>query len=184
MNIAHAIYGVGLGGAQQVVASILRGRTDETFRYYVYACVDGVRRREIEQAGGVVRILPRTLPKFDPLQVWRLARTLEVPEAVIIRTPSAGLYRGQTDEDELGMGYEELDTMLMMIEAGHGDDIDSPLGARVEVMAKRNAHKLSMPPVFQVRRPDLWGALTSGSSGPSVSTTTSESQADEDKEES
>lgn len=76
VRIAHAIYGLGLGGAQKVIASILRGRRDPRIRYFVYTCLDGVHRQEVEEAGATVRILPRVLPKIDPLQVWRLSRAM------------------------------------------------------------------------------------------------------------
>lgn len=76
VNVAHAIYGLGLGGAQKVIASILRGRRDPRLRYFVYTCIDGVHREEVEEAGAVVRILPRVLPKLDPLQVLRLRRAM------------------------------------------------------------------------------------------------------------
>lgn len=72
MNVAHAIHGLGLGGAQKVVASILRGG-DPSLRYFVYASEDGVHRQEIEEAGGTVRIIPRWLAKFDPPWIARLA---------------------------------------------------------------------------------------------------------------
>ena len=76
MNIAHAVHSLGLGGAQKVIASILRGRQDPALRYFVYSSEDGVHREEIEEAGATVRILPRVLPKLDPLQVWRIAGAL------------------------------------------------------------------------------------------------------------
>lgn len=76
LNIAHAIHGLGLGGAQKVIASIVRGRRDPRLRYFVYSCNDGVHREEIEEAGATVRIVPRSLPKIDPFWVARLARAM------------------------------------------------------------------------------------------------------------
>src|SRR5690606_25530745 len=46
-------------------------------------------------------------------QVYDLARFLQLPERVIQRPPSAGLWEGQTDEAELGLTYVELDTYLL-----------------------------------------------------------------------
>ena len=77
MRVAHAIHGLGLGGAQKVIASIVRGRQDPRLEYFVYSCTDGVHRDEIEEAGATVRIVPRSLPKIDPLWIHRLARTLK-----------------------------------------------------------------------------------------------------------
>ncbi len=76
MRIAHSIHGLGLGGAQKVVASIVRGRSDDAGSYFIYSCNDGVHRQEIEQAGATVRIIPRHVPKLDPLWVARLARAM------------------------------------------------------------------------------------------------------------
>lgn len=45
-------------------------------------------------------------------QIRLLARQLGVPDKIIQKTPSAGLWPGQTDEGELGMAYEEIDQIL------------------------------------------------------------------------
>ncbi len=49
-------------------------------------------------------------------QVWELSRELGIPEALVSRPPTAGLRPGQTDEDELGMSYQDLDKVLKGIE--------------------------------------------------------------------
>jgi len=41
-----------------------------------------------------------------------LARHLNVPENIIIKKPSADLWKGQTDENELGFSYDEIDKYL------------------------------------------------------------------------
>lgn len=46
-------------------------------------------------------------------EVRILARYLGVPENIINKPPSAGLWQGQTDEGELGITYEELDAILV-----------------------------------------------------------------------
>lgn len=45
-------------------------------------------------------------------QVYQLARHLELPGEVQEKEPSADLFEGQTDEDELGFRYEEADRLL------------------------------------------------------------------------
>jgi len=54
------------------------------------------------------------LPIADLLkrQVRELAGELKIPEAVMIKPPTAGLWRGQTDEGEMGITYDELDDIL------------------------------------------------------------------------
>ena len=49
-------------------------------------------------------------------QVRAMARHLGIPNTIVDRTPSAGLWAGQTDEGELGIAYEELDRVLLGIE--------------------------------------------------------------------
>ncbi|MCL4387462.1 NAD(+) synthase, partial [Patescibacteria group bacterium] len=55
---------------------------------------------------------------FEPIrhlyktQVYELAKYLKVPEKIINRPPTAGLWKGQTDERELGFTYKETDQVL------------------------------------------------------------------------
>ncbi len=45
-------------------------------------------------------------------QVRVLAQHLEVPDSVLRKAPTAGLWSGQTDEQEIGLAYEEIDRIL------------------------------------------------------------------------
>ncbi len=45
-------------------------------------------------------------------QVWSLAKYLNIPEKIISKSPSAGLWEGQTDESELGFSYSQADEIL------------------------------------------------------------------------
>ncbi len=49
------------------------------------------------------------LPIADLLKrdVYEVARYLDVPASVLNKDPSAGLWDGQTDEEELGITYEK-----------------------------------------------------------------------------
>ena len=49
-------------------------------------------------------------------QVFELARELGIPESIVEKPPTAGLFRGQSDEKDLGMKYSELDMILRGIE--------------------------------------------------------------------
>jgi NAD+ synthase len=51
-------------------------------------------------------------------EVRQLAKDIGIPDRIIKKAPSAGLWRGQTDEDELGITYERLDAILLGIESG------------------------------------------------------------------
>jgi len=45
-------------------------------------------------------------------QLWELAGFLDIPEKIIKKEPTADLWVGQTDEQELGYSYTEIDKLL------------------------------------------------------------------------
>ena len=74
-------------------------------------------------------------------QVRQLAAHLGVPQEIIDMPPTAGLWPGQTDEDELGISYEQLDDFLLSGKAS------TDVRARIERIQAACRHKLSVPPV-------------------------------------
>jgi NAD+ synthase len=48
-------------------------------------------------------------------QVWALAAHIGVPAEIVHKQPSADLWKGQTDEAELGFGYREVDRLLYLM---------------------------------------------------------------------
>ena len=95
---------------------------------------------------GGVDIMPLVdLYKFE---VRAVAKAIGVPESVITRPPSAGLWVGQTDESEIGMSYADLDTTLLAIEAGDTSAIDPAMLANVERKIAVSAHKRTSVPAF------------------------------------
>ena len=81
-------------------------------------------------------------------QVRDLARKIGVPEPIITKAPSAGLWAGQTDEDEMGISYEALDQALQALETGNTSGIDDAILAKVRRMVETTAHKRQLAPVF------------------------------------
>lgn len=79
-------------------------------------------------------------------QVRQLARDLGIPQPIIDRPPSAGLWEGQTDEEEMGITYDALDATLAAIAAGETEALDPALLAAVQQMIAGSAHKRSVPP--------------------------------------
>ncbi|MHA1448636.1 MAG: NAD+ synthase [Candidatus Hodarchaeales archaeon] len=70
-------------------------------------------------------------------QVRILAKHLKIPGEIIEKPPTAGLWDGQTDEEELGMKYELLDKILARIEYFQDDnEIHEATGASVEDIAR------------------------------------------------
>ncbi|APJ38337.1 NAD(+) synthase [Mycoplasmopsis pullorum] len=59
---------------------------------------------------GGVDLLP--ISHLTKSEVRYLAKLLNVPDSIINKKPSAGLWEGQSDEDELGFSYAELDYFL------------------------------------------------------------------------
>src|SRR5208282_3956798 len=45
-------------------------------------------------------------------QIWQLSEAMGVPSEVIEKKPSADLWAGQTDEEELGFSYRQVDELL------------------------------------------------------------------------
>jgi NAD+ synthase len=90
-------------------------------------------------------------------QVRALARHLRVSTAIVEKTPTAGLWPGQTDEGEIGLSYEELDDILHglvegrkgrreLVAAGH-----KPAAVdRVIRLIKNSEFKRHLPPIAKL----------------------------------
>lgn len=81
-------------------------------------------------------------------QVRDLAREIGVPQSIIERPPSAGLWEGQTDENEMGISYAVLDRALDALATGNTEGIDANDLARVQSMVEASEHKRRLAPVF------------------------------------
>jgi len=88
---------------------------------------------------GSVDILP--LGNLVKRQVKELADFLEIPQEIIDKPPSAGLWKGQTDEDELGLTYDELDGYLT------GAKVPEEVKLKIEKMKASSDHKRKPPPI-------------------------------------
>ncbi len=90
-------------------------------------------------------------------QVRQLSRALDIPAVIIDKPPSADLWIGQTDENELGFTYEEVDKLLYLlvdqrysaqecVEEGFDQKFVDAVTSRV----RRNQFKRMMPPVAKL----------------------------------
>ncbi len=86
---------------------------------------------------GGVDLLP--LGHLVKSEVVRLAEHLGVPRSIIDKPPSAGLWRGLTDEKELGFTYEDLEEFLL------GGGVPGPIRDKIEARRRAHAHKLRTP---------------------------------------
>jgi NAD+ synthase len=72
-------------------------------------------------------------------QVRELATFLDIPQEIIDKPPTAGLWLGQTDEGEFGFTYKELDRYIVTGKASQKTKV------RVDAMAAASRHKRSLP---------------------------------------
>lgn len=86
---------------------------------------------------GGVDLLP--IGNLVKAQVRELAVILGVPRQIIAKSPSAGLWVGQCDEEEMGITYDELDEFILY---GRGPDRVKEV---IQTLAVCNAHKNEMP---------------------------------------
>jgi NAD+ synthase len=107
---------------------------------------------------GGVDILP--LGELYKTDVRNLASYLGVNQNIIDKNPTAGLWPGQTDEEELGIKYELLDKILYLLtEKGMKEDevalklkisLDEVVNVKLMMLAAE--HKLKMPPIPSIVR--------------------------------
>jgi NAD+ synthase len=81
-------------------------------------------------------------------QVYELARELDVPQPILERPPTAGLWPGQTDEEEMGLSYDTLERALLALESGDDGGLDQPTLDKVRRMVRTSEHKRALPPIF------------------------------------
>lgn len=77
------------------------------------------------------------LANFTKTQVRILGKYLELPERIITKAPSANLWQGQTDEDEMGITYYDLDRYILTKEGSTG------VIFKVESTNRKIQHKLN-----------------------------------------
>ncbi|WP_373100525.1 MULTISPECIES: NAD(+) synthase [Pasteurellaceae] len=90
---------------------------------------------------GGVDIAP--LLRLRKEQVYELAALLNVPSELLAKSPSAGLWQGQTDEDEMGVSYRDIDAFL------RGESVSPQALTQIEFWHRRSHHKRRLPPVPQ-----------------------------------
>lgn len=90
-------------------------------------------------------------------QIRELAKYLGVPEQIQKKAPTAGLWEGQTDEDELGLTYEKVDKLLyQMVDKRQTAEDAIALGfekemvERVISLIKKSEFKRKLPPIAKL----------------------------------
>ncbi len=106
-------------------------------------------------------------------QVWQLAEHLGVPGHIREKRPSADLWEGQTDEDELGFSYDRVDRLLYLLvderrtdEEVRASGFEAGMIDRVKKMVARSQFKRRPPVIAKIshrtvnidfRYPRDWG---------------------------
>lgn len=91
--------------------------------------------------------------------IWDLARYLKVPQEIIDKKPSADLWEGQTDEEEMGITYLEADKILFrLIEENKtaeeiiSEGFDKRLIENITRRISRSEYKRKMPLIAKITR--------------------------------
>jgi len=122
--------------------ALVLGTGNRTERLLGYTTLWGDMACDLAPLGGLLKT-----------QVRMLARALGVPKEIIGKPPTADLWPGQTDEDELGLSYETADELLHLLVdrrlaqrdiVAHG--YDREVVRRVRKLMRRTAHKRRLPP--------------------------------------
>jgi len=136
---------------ERTVSGNIRARLRMATLYYVansleYVVVGTGNRSELtigyftKHGDGGVDLLP--IGHLLKNEVRNVARELGVPQEIIDKAPSAGLWPGQTDEAEMGFSYADLERYLT-----NGPEGVSPaLALRLERVIRSTEHKRTLPP--------------------------------------
>lgn len=78
--------------------------------------------------------------------IFKLAKALDLPDFIIEKKPSAGLWKGQSDESEMGFTYEVLDSYI------RGEKIpEEEIKKKIDGMHNRSNHKRVPVPMFKLK---------------------------------
>ena len=90
-------------------------------------------------------------------QVRQLAKHIGIPHDIISKTPTAGLWPGQSDEGDMGASYDTIDLILW----GHDNgvsipkiaseiDVDQSLVEKILTRVENNEHKRRLPLILRL----------------------------------
>lgn len=74
-------------------------------------------------------------------EIWAIAKELGLPELFYTKKPTAGLWNGQTDEEELGFSYVDADRVLQ----GKTEGLELRVVDKVHNVVRQNAFKSEVP---------------------------------------
>jgi len=74
-----------------------------------------------------------------------------ITEDMIDRVPSAGLWKGQTDEGELGHSYDAIELAIRSLIQGPQEGVSKETLEFVQDRFKKHSHKLALPKIINLR---------------------------------
>ncbi|MGO1580722.1 MAG: NAD(+) synthase [Peptoniphilaceae bacterium] len=83
------------------------------------------------------------LAEFLKDEVYELAKELGIPEKIINKNPTAGLFENQTDEKEMGFTYKELNSYI------RGEKVDFNIEEKIKKMHSNSEHKRNYAPIYK-----------------------------------
>lgn len=99
---------------------------------------------------GATDILP--IADLYKKNVRALAKELNIPERIITKPPTAGLWHGQTDEGEMGITYAELDDILERADKNSKQSASPAKVRKVKQMINRSEHKRQGPKIYKLKQ--------------------------------
>ena len=87
-------------------------------------------------------------------EIYEYAKELGIPESIMKKAPSAGLWEGQSDEEEIGLSYEKIDASLRSLEL-HGWQATTPIEEKVLELVRKSEHKRLPAPNLLERQKKL-----------------------------
>lgn len=103
---------------------------------------------------GAADILP--LADIYKTEVRKLAKYLNLPKKILLKKSSPSLWKDQTAEDEIGMEYEKIDTILKNLAENISENTNKYLLKKgidkneilfVKHLLSKNKHKITLPKI-------------------------------------
>ena len=159
-SLSHAVKGLpshveSIDIKQQMPDANLKPRLRMTSLYFIanslnYLVAGTGNRSEItlgyytKYGDGGVDVLP--IGGLLKSEVRALAREIGVPDPIITKAPTAGLWVGQTDEAEMGFSYDTLELYL----AKGPSAVPPQVATRIEQLKSASDHKRALPPIAPI----------------------------------
>lgn len=151
-NIKPAVDSLKIENSSKLAESNIKPRIRMTYLYH-YAQINNL------LVAGTGNLSERTIgyftkwgdgaSDFNPLgnitkkEVYILAKHLQIPDKIINKKPSAELWEGQNDEEDIGTTYKSIDNFILTGTTGNNEE-DSIIRRKHE----KTKHKLKQIPIF------------------------------------